>query len=412
MTARSDICVVGGAGHVGLPLAMLFAQAGRRVTVVDTDRERLRQVRSGLLPFREEGGEQLLEEVLATGRLRCTTDPAAVAGSEVVLVAIGAPAGKTADGLRDVLESWLVETEPHIQEGALLVLRSTLPPGTASEVAGLLRERGRLIDVGVCPERVVEGRSLVEIKTLTQIVGAETPEAAERCVELFATLGIRCVRATPMEAELAKILANTWRYVTFAVANEFGLIAAAAGVDHSNVLELVRDGYPRASGLPGPGFAGGPCLWKDASQLVAVGQGAASLTEAAIAVNEGMPERIVEMAQGCVLLDRGGVALLGMAYKAESDDTRGAMSYRLRRLLEEAGARVACHDPFVTDPDLVDLDTALEGADLVIVGAAHAAFRGLEIGDRALIDPWGVVDGRVTLGRARGREGLGASEGR
>ena len=101
-----------------------------------------------------------------------------------------------------------------------------------------------------------------------------------------------------------------------------------------------------------------------------------------------------------------------MAYKAESDDTRGAMSYRLRRLLEEAGARVACHDPFVTDPDLVDLDTALEGADLVIVGAAHAAFRGLEIGDRALIDPWGVVDGRVTLGRARGREGLGASEGR
>ena len=185
-----------------------------------------------------------------------------------------------------------------------------------------------------CPERIAEGHALEELHTLPQIVGADDdapPSGPPRCSA--GSPSRRSGRRTK-EAELAKLFTNTWRYMKFAVANQFFMIADQAGVDYTNVLRAIREDYPRAADLPGPGFAAGPCLFKDTMQLAAFTADHFPLGQAAMQVNEGLPAYIVSA------LERryGGlqgktVGILGMAFKAESDDPRASLSYKLRKLL-------------------------------------------------------------------------------
>jgi UDP-N-acetyl-D-mannosaminuronic acid dehydrogenase len=184
----------------------------------------------------------------------------------------------------------------------------------------------------------------------------------------------------------------------FAVANQFFMIADQAGLDYTNVLRAIREDYPRAQDLPGPGFAAGPCLFKDAMQLAAFTSDHFPMGQAAMQVNEGLPAYIV------AALERryGGlkdktIGILGMAFKAESDDTRASLSYKLRKLLSWSGARVLGTDPYVDDPRLVSLECVLEESDVLVLGAPHKAYRGLEIGGKDVVDVWGALDGGIRL---------------
>ena len=279
-----------------------------------------------------------------------------------------------------------------MRDGALVVLRSTVYPGTTEYVAQRLEEHGRQVDLTFCPERIAEGHALEELRSLPQIVGADDDRAAERAEAMFAQLGVKTIRTTSREAELAKLFTNTWRYMKFAVANQFFMIADQAGVDYTNVLRAIREDYPRARDLPGPGFAAGPCLFKDAMQLAAFTTDHFPLGQAAMQVNEGLPQYIVSALQRRYGTLRGKtVGILGMAFKAESDDTRASLSFKLRRLLNWAGARVLATDPYVQDHRLVPLDQVLADSDILVLGAPHAAYRGLEIGGKDVVDVWGAM---------------------
>ena len=211
--------------------------------------------------------------------------------------------------------------------------------------------RGCDVDVAFCPERIAEGHALEELRSLPQIIGADEPGAGDRAEQLFHVIASKTVRTTSKEAELAKLFTNTWRYMKFAVANQFFMIADQAGVDYTNILRAIREDYPRAQDLPGPGFAAGPCLFKDTMQLSAFTSDHFPMGQAAMQVNEGLPAYIVSALQRRYGgLERKTVGILGMAFKAESDDTRASLSYKLRKLLAWAGARVLCTDPFVDDP--------------------------------------------------------------
>jgi UDP-N-acetyl-D-mannosaminuronic acid dehydrogenase len=206
------------------------------------------------------------------------------------------------------------------------------------------------------------------------------------------------VRTSTKEAELAKLFTNTWRYMKFAVANQYLMIADQAGVDYTNVLRAIREDYPRASDLPGPGFAAGPCLFKDAMQLAAFTTDHFPMGQAAMQVNEGMPAYIVSA------LERryGGlqgktVGILGMAFKSESDDTRASLSYKLRKLLSWSGARVVCTDPYVQDDRLTTLECVLDESDILILGAPHKAYRGLQVGSKDVVDVWGALGQSIRL---------------
>jgi UDP-N-acetyl-D-mannosaminuronic acid dehydrogenase len=279
-----------------------------------------------------------------------------------------------------------------------VVLRSTVYPGTTGYVAQHLAERGCAVDVAFCPERIAEGHALEELRTLPQIVGADDDTAAGRAEALFRHLATKTIRTSSKEAELAKLFTNTWRYMKFAVANQFLMIADQAGVDYTNVLRAIREDYPRAADLPGPGFAAGPCLFKDTMQLAAFTADHFPLGQAAMQVNEGLPAYIVSA------LERryGGlqgktVGILGMAFKSESDDTRASLSYKLRKLLSWAGARVLATDPYVVDDRLVTLECVLEESDILVLGAPHKAYRGLQIGGKDVVDVWGALGGGIQL---------------
>ena len=393
-----DVVVLGGGGHVGLPLSLAFAEAGLRVGIYDTNQSTLDRIASAEMPFLETGADELLRKVLASGRLAFGTDGSMIARTDNLVVVIGTPVDEFLGPSMTIFEKAVDQIAPHLRDGALVALRSTVYPGTTGYVAQHLAERGCNVDVAFCPERIAEGHALEELHTLPQIIGADDDRAAERATALFGKLASKTIRTTTKEAELAKLFTNTWRYMKFAVANQFFMIADQAGVDYTNILRAIREDYPRAADLPSPGFAAGPCLFKDTMQLAAFTADHFPLGQAAMQVNEGLPAYIVSA------LERryGGltgktVGILGMAFKAESDDPRASLSYKLRKLLAWAGAWVVCTDPYVVDDRLVSLESVLRESDILILGAPHTRYRGLEVGGKDVVDVWGALGGGIQL---------------
>ena len=393
-----DVVVLGGGGHVGLPLSLAFADAGLRVGIYDTNQATLDRIAAGEMPFLENGADELLRRILPTGRLTFGADGSIIERAETLVVVIGTPVDEFLGPSMTVFEKAVNQIAPHLRDGALVVMRSTVYPGTTGYVRQHLEEAGCHVDVAFCPERIAEGHALEELHTLPQIIGADDDRAAERAEALFEKLASKTIRTSTKEAELAKLFTNTWRYMKFAVANQFFMIADQAGVDYTNVLRAIREDYPRAQDLPGPGFAAGPCLFKDAMQLSAFTSDHFPLGQAAMQVNEGLPAYIVSA------LERryGGlqgktVGILGMAFKAESDDTRASLSYKLRKLLSWSGARVVCTDPYVTDDRLTTLDCVLEESDILVLGAPHKEYRSLKIGGKDVVDIWGALGTGIRL---------------
>ena len=264
-----DCVIVGGCGHVGLPLALSFADVGCRVGIHDIDTEKIAQVKSGTMPFLERGAEELLRKLLQTGRLEFSDQVDMVGRSDIVVTVIGTPIDEFMNPSMRLFERVVDQLAPHLRNGSLLVLRSTVYPGTTEYVETRLRDRGVTVEVAFCPERIAEGYALEENRTLPQVIGVHTDAAFERAATFFQKLDVEVIRTTTEEAEMAKLMTNTWRYMKFAIANQFFQIAHSAGLDYSRILHAVRHNYPRAADLPGPGFAAGPCLLKDTMQLAA-----------------------------------------------------------------------------------------------------------------------------------------------
>ena len=393
-----DVVVLGGGGHVGLPLSLVLADSGARVGILDLDEAKLERLAAGEMPFMENGADDLLARVLPTGRLEFGADPAMVARADVVIVVIGTPVDEFLGPSMTVFERSADDIAPFLRPDTLIVLRSTVYPGTTAYVKDRFRERGCEVQVAFCPERIAEGHAIEELRSLPQIVGADEEAAGDRAAALFRRLTATIVRTTTREAELAKLFTNTWRYMKFAVANQFLMIAEQAGVDYTNVLRAVREDYPRAADLPGPGFAAGPCLFKDTMQLSAFTSDHFPMGQAAMQVNEGMPAFIVQRLRGHYG-DLAGrrIGILGMAFKAESDDPRASLSYKLRKLLIWAGAEVLATDPYVPDDRLVPLDDALARSEILILGAPHNVYRSLEVAGRDVVDIWGAMGGGIRL---------------
>ncbi|TMC34178.1 MAG: nucleotide sugar dehydrogenase [Chloroflexi bacterium] len=386
-----DVCVVGGCGRAGLPLAIAFAKGGLRTAAYDVDKQRVATVSAGRMPFMEQGGEEALRDALVGEALTATTDPDLVRRARSIVIVIGTPVDEFLNPDLATFRRAIRDLRAYISQGALVVLRSTVYPGTTEWLARELHEQRIQADVAMCPERIVEGHALDELASLPQIIGADTEVARSRARALFAAITSSFVDATTREAEVAKLLTNTWRYMKFAVANSFFMVTHNAGVDYTRVLKAIRHDYPRAADLPSPGFAAGPCLLKDTMQVAAFARNTFSLGLAAMAVNEGLPQYVVDQVQRRIPLAGKTVGILGMAFKPGSDDGRASLSYKLRKLLDAAGATVLCTDPYVADDGLVPLDRVLRDAEVLFVGVPHPVYRSLDLRGRELIDVWGAL---------------------
>ena len=387
-----DLVIVGGCGHVGLPLALSLADSGFRVGINDIDEIKLAQVQSGQVPFRETGAEQLLARMLEQGSLELSTDPAMLRRTQTVILVIGTPIDEFMNPSVRIFERVLDELTPHLRQGSLVILRSTVFPGTTETVERRLRSSGIEADLAFCPERIAEGHALEELRTLPQIVGVTSDSAFARARVIFERMGIKTIiQTTPLEAELAKLFTNTWRYMKFAIANQFFQIVNRSGLDYSRVLYAIREDYPRAADLPSPGFAAGPCLLKDTMQLSAFTPDHFPMGQAAMQVNEGLPGYIVDTLNSRRPLLGRTLGILGMAFKGESDDPRASLSYKLRKLAQFKGAKVLCTDPYIMDETFEPLDKVLNDSEVLVIGAPHRAYRDLELQGRDVVDIWGVT---------------------
>jgi UDP-N-acetyl-D-mannosaminuronic acid dehydrogenase len=387
-----DLTVVGGAGHVGIPLVLAFAEAGMTVNINDLNRSALDDLRAGKLPFIEYGAAPLLAKALADNRLVFTSSAEGIGKAGPVIVTIGTPVDEFLNPVHGAVQRFFDGVLPHVTDDQLIVLRSTVYPGTTDWLAGHLKRLGRKNKIAFCPERVVQGYGIKELGSMPQIVSGTTPEAEAEAADLFRRIAPELVIVKPLEAEFAKLFNNAYRYIEFAATNQFYMIAKQAGADYQAVMKAMKHNYPRARTFPGPGFSAGPCLFKDTMQLAAYSRNQFGLGHAAMQVNEGLVLQIVEDLRHSHDLPSMTVGLLGMAFKAEIDDTRASLSYKLKRALQMAAKDVLTTDPFVTtDPALLPLDQVVDRSDILILCTPHSAFATADLKGKPVVDVWGFL---------------------
>jgi len=391
-TTLADLTVVGGAGHVGIPLVLAFAEAGLTVNINDLNKDALATLRAGKLPFIEYGAEPLLAKALADGKLVFSSSPEAIGRRGPVIITIGTPVDEFLNPVHGDVQRCVDDLLPHVSDDQLLVLRSTVYPGTTDWLADYLKRLGRKNRIAFCPERVVQGYGIKELGSMPQIVSGTTPEAEQEAAELFRKITPEIVICKPQEAEFAKLFSNAYRYIEFAATNQFYMLAKQAGVDYQAIMKAMKTNYPRLKSLPGPGFSAGPCLFKDTMQLAAYARNQFGLGHAAMQVNEGLVLQLVDDMRRHYDLANMTVGLLGMAFKAEIDDTRASLSYKVKRALKVCAREVLSTDPFVTtDPSLLPLEQVVERSDIMILCTPHSAYASADFKDKPVVDVWGFL---------------------
>ena len=385
-----DIIIIGGIGHVGLPLGLVFAHKGLRVCLNDIDPAKADVVKGGTMPFIEYGAEPILKETLNNGTLHISSDIENVSKAKYVIIAIGTGVDEYLNPKTRSFLEVISNLKEFLHEKQTIIIRSTVYPHTCQQMLRLLGN-DKEWRIAYCPERIVQGYAIRELEELPQIVAGMSEDALENAAELFSIISPKIIKASIGEAELAKLFTNAWRYIQFAVTNQFYMIAKDFGVDYNRLRKVMMDEYGRAATLPTAGFAAGPCLLKDTMQLAAFNKNFL-LGHAAMMINEGLPNFIVEDLQKRYDLSKTKVGILWMAFKADIDDIRDSLSYKLGKILRFLGAEVYYSDEFAEDPTFISKEKLIESSDVVIIGVPHSAYKKLYMPENLeVIDLWGVA---------------------
>jgi UDP-N-acetyl-D-mannosaminuronic acid dehydrogenase len=401
----SKVAVV-GLGRVGLPLGLVLADKGLEVFGHDVNAGMVTRLNAGEMPFWEDGGSELLGRHLGA-RFNPSTDPTGIRECEYIILTLGTPVDENMNPDLSQIDQALNAMADKLRAGQTIILRSTVSPGTTQWVKAKLEDEfglkvGTDVFLAFCPERIAEGRALQELVTIPQIIGGVDDESTRRARELFEMLGVECQSTDDISAELAKLFTNMYRYINFAVANEFMIIAGQWKRDINHIVGLVNQGYKRG-GLALPGFSAGPCLFKDGFFLVNQIPFTELITTA-WKINESVPLFLVAALSERTSLRNKKAVILGAAFKADSDDARQSLSYKVRKALLRERAQVQLHDPHIKGLD-DDLSEVLRGVDIVFVATNHSAYakvglRGLRElvgGDCIVCDIWNIFGTERTI---------------
>lgn len=386
--SETDICIVGGCGHVGLPLGIAFASQGKKVALYDINKASIEKVNQAKMPFKENNADKLLKKVVASGNLIATDSTEVIKKSAAVVLVIGTPVDEHLNPkLHDIFKA-IKEIENYLSDDQLLVMRSTLYPGVTDKVHAYLQRQNKKTLVAFCPERIAEGHALTELYELPQIVAGCNQEATARAKELFHVLAEKVIVTQPMEAELAKLFTNTWRYINFAISNQFYMIAESNNMNFYTIYDAMTNDYPRLKSFAKAGLAAGPCLFKDTMQLSSFSNNNFFLGHAAMLINEGLPDFIVSQMKNQHELSHLTVGILGMAFKGDNDDPRESLSYKLKKKLDIEAKEVLCHDPYIKDESFVSLEMLRKNADIIVLATPHSVYKQESWGDKIVVDMW------------------------
>jgi len=384
---RYDVCIVGGLGHVGLPLGISFADSGKKVVLYDINQKTIDIVSRGKMPFLEAGAEKVLKKVLGKS-LFISADKEVISDSHFIVIVIGTPVDEHLNPKFTVFKQFFDEIIDLITDNQHIILRSTVFPGSSEKIRRYLESRRKRTKLSFCPERIAQGKAMEELRALPQIVASFDERSSSEAKELFLLLTQDIVVLTPVEAELAKLFTNVWRYIQFAISNQFYQITTQQGLDFYRIYDAITYKYPRAQSFPPAGFAAGPCLFKDTMQLAAFSNNSFFLGHAAMLINEGLPNVIVQRLKDKHSLGDKVVGILGMTFKANNDDTRESLSFKLRKLLEIEAKKVLCSDIYFHEDDFVLPEDLVRESDIIILATPHKEYANLNIKGKVLVDVW------------------------
>lgn len=403
MSKQTSVAVI-GIGRVGLPFALVLSEVGFKVYGIGRDSKKIERLKAGEMPFMEKGGDVLLKKHVSKNFLP-TTDYSKVKECEYIVLTLGTPVDENMNPVFDQINMVCSNIAPYIQKNQTLILRSTVSPRTTDYVKLFLNDIpgikvGQNFYLAFCPERISEGLAIEEIKSVPQIIGGVDKKSTKRASEFFEKIGTTVIATDDVSAELAKLFTNMYRYINFAIANEFMVLADNYNKDIYDIVNLVNYKYKRG-GLSLPGFTAGPCLFKDGFFLIA-DLPFADLISTSWKINESIPLLLVKKVRERVKLEGKKVVLLGLAFKSEIDDIRESLSFKVRKALLRERARVVLHDPYVKDYIRQEIEKnvykAIEDADVVFVAASHKEYKNLDINkvkklvkkDCIICDVWNV----------------------
>ena len=386
----TDILIIGGTGHIGLPLGILFADQGKKVVLLDKDKKNIKKVNNLEMPYMEDGGEKLLKK--NKKNIFATSDTSLIKYAKIVIVCIGTPVKNSKPDLSNFFKMFK-KIKSELNPKNLLVIRSSIYPGTVNKINKILGKNFQ--NISYCPERVVQGKSIPELPKLPQIISGVSKKSVNDSKKLFKLICKKIITTSILEAELIKLFSNAWRYINFSISNQFYMICDKFDVDFKNLRKNMIDGYERNKGIPHAGFAAGPCLYKDTAQLNSFLNNSFSLGVAATKINQGFTNFIYKKMKNEFNnnLRKKKIGILGVAFKPDIDDKRDSLSIDLYEFLKKKKLNVKISDDFVKMKQLISKKKLIRESDIIILGVPHSSYKGLKISkNKFLIDTWGFFE--------------------
>ncbi|MDC1127331.1 nucleotide sugar dehydrogenase [Candidatus Pelagibacter sp.] len=392
MSIENTISVIGGAGHVGFPLALAFANKNYNVNIIDVDIENLDKIKRGIVPFYEVGAKKILNKCLKKKKFKFSNNLKTVKKSKYIVICIGTPINSRLQPETKEFFSFFSYLLKYISKNQIIIIRSSVFPGIIEKITKKFRKKNN--NISYCPERIVQSKALIELPILPQIVSGVSKKSIDESSKLFKKITSKIIYSTIKEAELVKLYSNANRYINFAIANQLYLMCENQNINFENVKKIMQDGYERNINLPSAGFSAGPCLLKDTMQLRSFFKGNFELGYAAMKINEkGIVDLIIDKIKNIKNYQKKNIGLMGVAFKAETDDIRDSLSIKVLNKLKRMRLKVIFTDEYYSNRESYNLKNFIKKSDVIILGAPHKKYKRIRLPiNKKYIDIWGLIN--------------------
>jgi UDP-N-acetyl-D-mannosaminuronic acid dehydrogenase len=388
---NKSISIIGGAGHVGFPLGLVFSSKNFHVTLVDKNQKNINKINSGKVPFLEEKSKPLLTASLKKKKIIATNNLYEVKKTKFIIVCIGTPITNNLNPSLKPFINFFKHLKPFLRKDHIIIIRSSIYPGICDKIYKLISNKCK--NISYCPERIVQGKSITELPKLSQLVSGKNKKSISESGKLFKKICKKIIFTNVIEAELVKLFSNAYRYVNFSIANQFYMICKSHDLNFEKIRNIMMDGYERNTNIPMSGFTAGPCLLKDSMQLSSFYSHNFSLGHTAMKINEGLPLFLINDLQKKIDISKKTIGILGLAFKAETDDTRDSLAIKLLKILKSKKINTLKSDEYYQSQETVSKELLIKKSDIIIIAAPHKAYKKLKINKKKiLIDVWGLID--------------------
>ena len=391
MISGNLVSIVGGVGHVGAPLGLALSSKGYNVILIDKNKENIKKINHGEMPFIEEGCTELLKKMISKKKIFATLKLSEVKRCKYIIVCLGTPTNsKFEPNLKNFI-NFFYSLKKYLNSNHIIIIRSSIYPGICNKVFNIIKNSCK--NLSYCPERIAQGKSLKELPKISQIISGKNTKSRLDSGKIFKKICKKIIYTKIIEAELIKLFSNAYRYINFSISNQFYMIFKNQNMDFFKIRKIMRDDYKRNENIPMAGFTAGPCLLKDTIQLSSFYNHKFSLGLTAMSINESLPKFLIKELNKKYDLKKKTVGVLGLSFKAENDDIRDSLSIKLLKHLKSKKIRTLQSDEYYKDKNNIDKNLLVRKSDIIIISTPHRAYKNLKINKKkVLIDIWGLVE--------------------